>query len=279
MAQTLQSAGIPCLEWPERVARAIGHAVRYAATRSSIAPPVRVELSESLGLADGPVPPAKAADILARYGIRTVESILCESAEESLAAAARLAGPVVMKTAVPSVAHRAEVQGVRMDLVTSDEVAEAYRHLSRLGQEVLVQRRLHGVEMVVGALRDPAFGPVVMAGLGGTAVELMEDVVFALAPISRDEAAGLLERLRGFPLLTGYRGRPAIDLESLCQVMVDAGRLISRHLELSEIDLNPLIATESGIVAVDWKMYVSNRPGSSPPVSLSSKDAESRVGE
>ncbi len=259
MAGMLQSAGIPCLEWPERVARAAGHAVRYAATRSSITPSVRVDPAEPLDLADGPVPATEAARILAGYGIATVESILCVTADEARAAAGRIDGPVVMKTAVPSVAHRAEVDGVRMDLVTADDVRRAYRDLSALGPEVLVQPRLEGVEMVVGAVRDPAFGPVVMAGLGGTMVELLEDVLFALAPIGRSEALDMLAGLRGFPLLSGYRGQAEVDLDSLAGVMVNTGRMISRHAELGEIDLNPVMATASGAVAVDWKMYIDRR--------------------
>jgi acetyltransferase len=259
MAGILQSAGIPCLEWPERVARAAGHAVRYASTRSDITPPVRVDPAEPLDLVDGPVPATEAAEILAGYGITTVESMLCVTADEARAAAERLDGPVVMKTAVPSVAHRAEVDGVRMDLVTADDVRRAYLDLSALGAEVLVQPRLEGVEMVVGAVRDPVFGPVVMAGLGGTMVELLEDVLFAAAPIGRSEALEMLAGLRGFPLLAGYRGRAAVDLDSLAGVIVNAGRLISRHAELGEIDLNPVIATASGAVAVDWKMYIDHR--------------------
>jgi len=262
MATMLQSVGIPCLEWPERVARAVGHAVRYAASRSGINPPVRVDPSAPFGLADGPVPATEAAGILAGYGISTVESALCATADEALAAAERLAGPVVVKTAVPSVAHRAEVDGVRMDLSTGDDVRDAYGDLSALGAEVLVQRRLEGVELAVGAVRDPVFGPVVMAGMGGTLVELLEDVAFALAPVGKEEAIRMLESLKGFPLLAGYRGRPAVDLDTLGEAIAGASRLAAEHPELSEVDLNPVMATGTGAVAVDWKLYVSHPPES-----------------
>jgi len=167
-----------------------------------------------------------------------------------------------MKTAAPSVAHRTEAGGVRIGLATADDIRDAYRDLSELGPEVLVQRQLDGVEVVVGALRDPVFGPVVMAGLGGTMVELLEDVVFALAPVSRDEAIGMLESLAGFPLLAGYRGGPTVDLDKLGEVISATARLAAEHPELSEIDLNPVLCTESGAVAVDWKLYVSHPPKS-----------------
>ena len=270
MAGMLQSAGIPCLEWPERVARAVGHAVRYASTRSSITPSARADPAEPLGLADGPVPAAEAARILAGHGISTVESTFCATADEAWAAAERLDGPVVMKTAVPSVAHRAEVDGVRMDLSTGDDVADAYRDLSALGSEVLVQPRLDGVEMAVGAVRDPVFGPVVMAGMGGTMVELLEDVAFALAPVSKMEAIGMLRSLKGFPLLAGYRGRSAVDLDALGEVIAGASRLAAEHPELSEVDLNPVMCTDSDAVAVDWKLYVTHPTVSTRPQQVSS---------
>jgi len=263
-ADVLQSAGIPCLEWPERVARAVGHAVRYAANRPLITPPVPVDPSEPFGLADGPVRATEAAAILGRYGISTVESTLCVTADEAVAAAERLARPVVMKTAALAVAHRTEAGGVRMGLATADDVRAAYRDLSEMGAEVLVQRRLDGVEVVVGALRDPVFGPVVMAGLGGTMVELLEDVVFALAPVTKVEAIGMLESLAGFPLLAGYRGGPAVDLDALGEVIAGAARLAAEHPELSEIDLNPVTCTGSDAVAVDWKLYVSPSKGTGP---------------
>ena len=255
-ADVLQSAGIPCLEWPERVARAVGHAVRYAAICPTITPPVDTDPSEPLTLVDGPAPSNEAAAILAGYGIGTVRSILCVNADQAVAAAEKLAVPVVMKTAVPSVAHRTEVRGVRLDLATREDVLDSYRDLSRLGPEVLVQPRLDGVEVVVGALQDPVFGPVVMAGLGGTLVELLEDVAFRLAPVGTDEAISMLEGLRGFPLLAGHRGGPTVDLDRVGEVIACVSRLAAEHPELSELDLNPVMATPSEAVAVDWKLQV-----------------------
>ena len=256
-ADPLQAAGIPCLEWPERTARTIGHVVRYALNRSRISPLPALPTSRPPTLRPGPVPPVEVATLLAEFGIRTVESRLCHSPAEAVSVAAAIHGPVVVKSADPSIAHRAEVDGVRLGLNTEEEVLAAYRDLSRLGETVLVQPRLSGVEMVVGALRDPAFGPVVMTGLGGTVVELLEDVTFALAPVEVEEAVGMIERLRGFPLLCGYRRLPLVDIALLANVIVGVSRVIATYSEISEIDLNPVMATESEAVAIDWKMYVS----------------------
>lgn len=111
--------------------------------------------------------------------------------------------------------------------------------------------------MVVGGLRDPDFGPVVMTGLGGMAVEVLEDVVFGLAPVETEEAARMIGRLRGYPLLSGYRNRPAVDIGRLAEVISGVSRLLATYPEINEIDLNPVMASKSGAVAVDWKVYVS----------------------
>ena len=255
-ADVLQAAGIPCLEWPEPTARAVGHAVRYAVNRHRIVPRPIPPSTRTLSLPCGPVPADRAATLLADFGIGTVDSRDCHNEGEAVSAAAAIVGPVVMKTADPKIEHRADVGGVRVGLSSREEVVGAFRDLSRLGPAVLVQPQLSGVEMVVGGLRDPVFGPVVMTGLGGTVVELLEDVTFALAPVSLEEAMGMIERLRGFPLLCGYRGGPAASIGELAGVITAVGRFIATHPDVSEIDLNPVMVTESEAVAVDWKVYV-----------------------
>lgn len=253
----LQSVGIPCLEWPERTARTIGHVVRYARTRKRILPRPGPDPSPVTGLAPGPVPTMEAAALLAGFGVPTVESRLCHSESEAVAAASGLDGPVVMKTAGTAVSHRTEVEGVKVGLRGKTGIVAAYRDLARLGPAVLVQPQLSGVEMVVGGVRDPSFGPVVMTGLGGMAVELMEDVTFALAPVGPEEAVRMIDRLRGSPLLHGYRNQPAADVGLLAGVISGVSRLLAAYTEITEVDLNPVMATESGAVAVDWKLYAA----------------------
>ena len=255
-ADVLQTEGIPCLEWPERVARAVGHAVRYSAIRSELTAAPAVERAPTLPFPDGPIPLLEAADLLADYGIRTPPSELCRTPDQAVEAADRMDYQVVMKTASPEVAHRTELQGVRMGLASDEEIRSAFYDLTRLGPEVAVQLLVKGEEMVVGALQDPVFGPVVMVGMGGTLVELMQDVRFALAPITHAEARDMLESLTGFPILAGYRGRPPVDVSGLVEVVVRTARLIGEHPELGEIDLNPVLVGETGTVAVDWKLYI-----------------------
>lgn len=255
-ADILQAAGIPCLEWPEPTARAVGHAVRYAINRRGITPRPNVPAPRPLSFPSGPISSHPAANLLAEVGIGTVDSRICQDENEARSAAATFGGPVVMKTADPQIEHRADVGGVRVGLHTGEEVVAAFRDLSRLGPSVLVQPQLSGAETVVGGLRDPVFGPVVMTGVGGTLVELLGDVTFALAPVTVEEAAGMIERLRGYPLLSGYRGGSAANIAELANVIVAVSRFMATHPDISEIDLNPVIVTESEAVAVDWKIYV-----------------------
>jgi acyl-CoA synthetase (NDP forming) len=245
-ADLLQESGVPCFEWPARTARALGHARRYARARvrtrpAPDAPPPR----------PGPTPTdsAGAAAVLAEFGVRTVSSTLCRTPGD--AAAAATVFPCAVKLA--EAAHRTDVGGVRLGLADADSVRDAAAELLASGP-VLVQPQLTGVEVAVGALRDPVFGPVVMVGLGGIWVEVLADVAFAMAPLDRAGARELLAGLRGFPLLTGARGADPVDLDALADVVAAAGELLLAAAELSSIDLNPVLATRDGAVAVDWKI-------------------------
>jgi acyl-CoA synthetase (NDP forming) len=255
-ADLLQDAGVPCFDWPARTARAIGHARRYAVARSrttAAATPPEAR--------PGPTPtdPVRVAALLAELGVDTAPSRLCRTADEAAdIAAAATAFPVVVKLA--EAAHRTELGGVRLDLADGAAVRAAATELLAQGP-VLVQRQLSGVEIAVGGVRDPVFGPVVMVGLGGIWVEVLGDVAFAMAPLHRAEARSLLESLRGAALLTGARGGRAVDLDALADVVVAAGNLLLACPDVVELDLNPVLATADSAVAVDWKIGVAPRYG------------------
>ena len=147
-----------------------------------------------------------------------------------------------------------------MTVADAAEVEAAAADLLQQGR-VLVQRQLSGVEIAIGGVRDPVFGPVVMVGLGGIWVEVLGDVAFAMAPLHRAEARSLLESLRGAALLTGARGGPSVDLDALADVVVAAGNLLLACPDVVELDLNPVLATADSAVAVDWKIGVAPRYG------------------
>jgi acetate---CoA ligase (ADP-forming) len=173
-----------------------------------------------------------------------------------VAAADRIGYPVVVKVEHADLSHKSDVGGVRTSLADAAAVASAAVELLVLapGATVIVQRQHHGLELVVGAVRDPGLGPVLMVGFGGIWLEVDPDARFALAPIDHDDGTRLWSSLRKALLLNGIRGVPPVDVAALAALAVTIGDLMLAHPELTEIDLNPILAGPDGYVAVDWRM-------------------------
>jgi acetyltransferase len=259
-ADLLQAAGVPCFEWPERTARAVGHAARYGQARHAVRPPAvaRPRPARIDPLPSGVLPPLEAVKLLRAAGAPLVDSALCDSTEEALAAAAAMGYPVVAKAIHPELLHKSDAHGVRIGLADATALAAATADLLRLrrGAQVLVQRQARGVEVIVGGLRDAEVGPAVMVGLGGVLVEVLGDVAFGLAPLDDQDALALLRRLRGYPVLAGTRGAPAVDLDALASLVCAVGDLLVGIPEVIAVDLNPVLATPQGCVAVDWRVEI-----------------------
>ena len=185
-----------------------------------------------------------------------IETELCTSPSAAAVAARRLGYPVVAKVAHPDLTHKTDAGGVRLGLASAAAVRRAARDLLALadGAAVLVQPQARGIELVVGGIRDPGFGPVVLAGLGGVLVETRRDVRLAVAPVDEAAAIALLRSLRGAAVLDGLRGAPPADLRAVAAVIVRVGRLLDDVPEIRELDLNPVLATPAGCVVVDWRV-------------------------
>jgi acetyltransferase len=270
-ASVLHEAGVPCFPWPERTARAVGVAVRCGqraggqvrsapAGRGTRRPVAATVLTPSVPAAvpgtDGLLDPEATRNLLASAGIPVVETVLCHDAATATAAAGRVGYPVVLKVAHPALTHKSDVGGVRLGLSGPDDVRSAAADLLALadGAAVLVQPQRQGVELVVGGARDPAFGPVVMAGLGGVLVETLRDVQLAVAPVDEAQAGALLRSLRGAAIFGGLRGSAPVDLAPVIAMIVAVGDLMAGHPEISELDLNPVLATATACTAVDWRV-------------------------
>jgi acyl-CoA synthetase (NDP forming) len=235
----LQEAGIPVTEEPRAAIRALAGLARL------------VGLS-----AVDPVEPL--AGDFEDWGLPLVEGELVADAGEAVEAAGRLGFPAVVKVSSPGLAHKTELRGVRLRLESAESVADAFEEVvasaKAAGLEVegaRVERYRPGLEMIVGAMVDPVFGPLVSVGMGGVITELLGDVVFAPAPVDEREAQAMIARLRGYRLLDGFRGGPAADVEALSHVV----SIVSRGLigsGLTEVEINPLIWDGEGWVAVDW---------------------------
>ncbi len=199
-----------------------------------------------------PQPPN--GELLAAYGIPTPAERDADSEDDAVRAAGEIGYPVVLKTAAPGITHRSDVGGVAVGLADDEAVRAAYEDLAaRLGRAVTVHQQVPaGVELSVGIVRDPALGPMVVVAAGGVLVELMADRAVALPPVSRAGAMRMLDGLRLRPLLEGYRGGPPVDLEALADVVVAVSLLARDHGDrIDALDLNPVVATADGAVAVD----------------------------
>jgi acyl-CoA synthetase (NDP forming) len=257
----LHEAGIPVLEGTRTGLLAFRHLFELRDHRAlpPLRPPagpgaeVRERWAERLAAGE-PFGEREGLALLADYGVPVVEALPAASPAEAAAAAARLGFPVALKTAAPGIAHKSDVGGVRLGLLDARAVAEAYADLSaRLGPDVTVARMAPpGVELHLGIVRDPQFGPLVMVAAGGVLVELLRDRRLALPPLDPARALRLVDRLRVRPLLDGVRGGPPVDVDALADALVRisalAGDLGDR---LEALDVNPVICGPEGCVAVD----------------------------
>jgi len=196
---------------------------------------------------------------------------LARTSDEAAEVAGRLGFPVAVKLASRRLVHKTDVGGVRLGLADSAAVRRAFDEirgrLETLGQldamdGVVVQPMVSGVEVLVGVTQDPVFGPLVAFGLGGVLTEVLADVSFRVAPLTDRDAAEMVRGVRGFPLLTGYRGAPPADLEAIEEVLLRVSRLAEDLAELSELDLNPVFARPrgDGCLIADARMSIRAAP-------------------
>jgi hypothetical protein len=186
--------------------------------------------------------------------VPVVAAEVANSLEEAVAAAGRVGWPVALKTAAPGVAHKSDVGGVRLGLDGPERLAVAYADLEvRLGPRVLVAAMAApGVELALGVVADPQFGPLVMVAAGGVLVEVLRDRRFALPPVDRRQALAMLDRLAVRPLLDGVRGAPPADLDAVAGAVASLSTLaVDLGDRLAALDVNPLLAGPDGCVALD----------------------------
>jgi hypothetical protein len=192
--------------------------------------------------------------LLSDFGIPNPGFEIAEGAGQAVAAAGRLGFPVAVKTAMPGIHHKSDVDGVRLGLASAEAVRQAAEDLARrLGPRLLVVRMAEpGTELALGLVHDQQFGPFMVVSAGGTLIELLKDRRVAMPPIDRLRARGLLDRLRVKPLLAGHRGRAGADLDKIADAVAGFSVLAASLGNLiAELDVNPLIAGAQGVLAVD----------------------------
>jgi acetyltransferase len=212
-------------------------------------------------------PEAKA--VLAAYGIPTVETHIASSPKDAAAAAEEIGYPVAVKILSPDITHKTDVGGVALNVETCEGVRMAAQGMQERIAEELPKARVFGFtvqamanrpgahELIVGMSTDPVFGPVILFGEGGTAVEVIADRNIALPPLNMTLARELVSRTRIARLLQGYRDRPAVDIDALCRTLIQVSQLIIDVPEIAELDINPLLTDQNGVLALDARIAVA----------------------
>jgi len=215
--------------------------------------------------------PNEANTVLQEYEIPVPCYRLEHSKEEAVRAARLIGYPAVMKIVSPRIVHKTDVGGVALNLRDDKSVALAYDQMMREVQAKISQEKTKHVlimpyyegarEVVVGMVRDPCFGPVIMFGLGGVYVELLRDVAFGIAPLAADNAVNLMKEVKTYPLLCGFRGGPSSNIEELASIVVKVSLLAIEVPQIQEIDLNPVLAFENATFCVDARIVLANSRG------------------
>jgi acetyl coenzyme A synthetase (ADP forming)-like protein len=264
---------IPAYAFPEDAARALGHAARYATWRSAPegrlpelagikADEAKLILATSLAAGSGWMEQAAVLRLLDCYGLSPVVSELVETPAAAARAALRMSGPVALKAVAPGLLHKTEAGAVRLRLSGRKAVLEAAKEMAgslagagRPALRFLVQQMApSGVEMLVGVVNDPSFGPVLACGAGGTATELLKDVAVRITPLTVEDAHAMPRALATFPLLDGYRGAAKLDVAALEQLLLRVSQLVEGNPEIAELDLNPVIVHSDGVAVVDARV-------------------------
>jgi acyl-CoA synthetase (NDP forming) len=258
-----EADGVPVFEDPSRAVAAVaalagfGRWFRQPPAAPTLASRPKSAIPSGMG-------EHEAKQLLAEWGIPVLAERLARSADEAAAAFAAVGGPVVLKIAAPGLRHKTEAGGVLLDVRDAASVREGYAALmARIpaAHGVLVAPHVDGgVETIIGVKRDPVFGPVVMVGLGGIFVEVLQDVALRLTPVDRPEAMAMIGEIKGRAVLEGARGRPPADTEALADALVALSRFAAAHAdEIESVDINPFLVLPLGQGAVALDALVIGR--------------------
>lgn len=281
--KAFHQANIPTHESPERAITAFMHMVRYARNQEMLmeTPPsvledfspatatARLIVENILAANMGVMNEAESKAVLAAYGIPTVETHIAKTPEDACAVSKKMRFPAALKILSADISHKSDMGGVALHLESPQAVkTEAELMLKKILEKV-PDARIHGFsvqemvirpgayELLVGMTTDPIFGPVIVFGQGGTAVEVIRDSAVALPPLNMSLARELISRTRIHGLLKGYRDHKPVNIDAICQVLIKISQLIVDIPEISEMDINPLFADEQGVIAVDARIYIS----------------------
>jgi len=264
----LQKAGIPVLQTPERAIRTIAAAVRFGEVQREREKIKSIDYQcadrEEFSDVSIFVPEHTAVNLLKQYHIPYPEHGLASGADEAVAVAEKLGYPVVIKVVSPDVSHKSDVGGVVVNLKSADQVRTGFANImDRVSgavrgadmQGVLVCKQAdEGLEVIVGALDDAVFGPIIMFGLGGIFTEVLKDVSFRAAPLRRRDAEEMIREIKAYPILQGARGQTGCDINKLIDLLLNVSDMVMKQPEIKELDLNPVRVYENNILVLDARI-------------------------
>ena len=204
--------------------------------------------------------------ILKQVGIPVVEARLAKNQKEVVSLSQKIGFPVVLKIISPDVVHKTDSGGVKLGLKSVSEVRKAYNEILASVKKQFPSAVIHGVsvqkmarpgtEIIIGTSKDPQFGPVIMFGLGGIFVEMLKDVSFRIIPVARRDVQEMIQEIKGYPLLQGYRGKEPASIPVLVDMILKISNLINKNPQIKELELNPIFAYKDRAVAVDARIIL-----------------------
>ncbi|VVC00302.1 Acetate--CoA ligase [ADP-forming] I subunit beta [uncultured archaeon] len=205
-----------------------------------------LDLTESIAIAE-------------KYGIPFTKQAACRSEKELEEACEKIGFPIAMKIISEKIVHKTEAGGVEIGLKSIESAKEAMKGMSKLEgfEGVVIQQMVKGTEIILGGKRDVQFGPTILVGLGGIFVEVFKDYAIGICPITRQNAREMIESLKAYKLIKGYRGKEGVNILLLESMIMKASKMMMKEKEIEELDLNPLIGNEKQILAVDARVIIS----------------------
>jgi acetyltransferase len=256
-----ESSRVPTYPFPERAASALGVLARRA---NGLQSPQTLQVINEGSKVRRLSNPDNLDETLTTYGIQTTPIKLAQDENEAVTIANELGFPVVMKIASPDILHKSDVGGVLLNIKSKEETLSSYALLMERVNKSMTNARIEGVhlqrqipagqEVIIGAVRDPQFGPLMMFGSGGIEVEGLKDVAFALAPLNQAEAREMIRKTWAGRKLKGFRSIPPVDEDSVIDALIKLSYLAHEHPEVEEIEINPLRVLSKGAVAVDVRV-------------------------
>lgn len=211
----------------------------------------------------------EAYKLLSKHGMPVPKHSIAYSEEEALKITKRLGFPLVMKVVSSDIMHKSNIGGIRINIVNIPQVKESYKSIiyhvrknkpeARINGMLLCKQAPKGLEVIVGMVRDPQFGPAVMFGLGGIFTEILKDVAFRICPVERTDIEEMLTEIEGIKMLQGYRGQPRRDVNAIIDIIMRVSKLALIYPVIKEIDLNPIIVYEKDLLVVDAKVFLKGR--------------------